>query len=203
MLNAPRGPAGMRRQDQATGRKEVDRKRREKEKDRYREREERITMTDFRIVGIEVKGLDWTWGLIGGKQPEDKVKEEEENAKADKVDDQSKPEAAETDANGQAAEPIAKAEVKDEADQDEKAEEEVKDDGQAETDGEEKEAAPSEEPVKSEPVETVEEKRGAKRKAKSPDLSESTYGQGDRADRRRRVVAQKAIGRVPPHARQA
>jgi hypothetical protein len=172
----------MRRQDQVTGRKEVDRKRREKEKDRYREREERITMTDFRIVGIEVKGLDWTWGLIGGEQPEDKQKDEEK-AKMEKGDEESesKTEATETTANGDAAEPTAAAEVKDEAEQ-VTTSEETKVEDHAETDSEEKEPVPSEQPVKSEPVETVEEKRGEKRKAKSPDISELIVQQIDDSD---------------------
>lgn len=27
----------------------------------------KTTMTDFRIVGIEIKELGWTWGMVGGK----------------------------------------------------------------------------------------------------------------------------------------
>ena len=194
MLNAPRGPAGMRRQDQVAGRKEVDRKRREKEKDRYKEREERITMTDFRIVGIEVKGLDWTWGLIGGEQPEDKNKEEEK-AKVDKVEEDLKTEAAETEANGHVAEPTAEADVKNEAEQDKNAEE-AKVEGTTEAAGAEKNTVPSEQPVKSEAVETVEEKRGEKRKAKSPDLSELIPSQCRGAD-------PQAKGRRPRSGRES
>ncbi|GMK56200.1 hypothetical protein CspeluHIS016_0300400 [Cutaneotrichosporon spelunceum] len=74
------------------------RKRKDKEA-----KEARTTMTDFRIVGIEVKGLDWSWGLVGQHvvdvkdektddvNPELEVKDEATNDKSDKPDEK-KPE---------------------------------------------------------------------------------------------------------------
>lgn len=40
----------------------------------------KTTMTDFRIVGIEIKELGWTWGLIGAEAM-DQVPEEKEETK--------------------------------------------------------------------------------------------------------------------------
>ena len=72
VVNAPRGPSGMRgrndrdrsqqpRRDERKDTKEKDRKKKDKEK------EAKTTMTDFRIVGIEIKDLGWSWGLTNGE----------------------------------------------------------------------------------------------------------------------------------------
>ncbi|BEI80933.1 hypothetical protein CcaverHIS002_0200930 [Cutaneotrichosporon cavernicola] len=110
------------------------RKRKDKEA-----KEARTTMTDFRIVGIEVKGLDWSWGLVGEHvvdvkdEKSDDIKSEtevKEEVKEDKADDKPEPEAA----------------VKPEP---------------------EEEAKPgSDAPDKEEATDTTDEKRGEKRKAR-------------------------------------
>ena len=104
----------------------------------------KTTMTDFRIVGIEVKELDWSWGMVKDEAGIE-VKHEDSDGSTDP------------------------AEQEDEA-----------------------VTTPPEEPddkeiaVKSEPVDTtepaectdpevVEEKRGEKRKAKTPDGGESQF----------------------------
>lgn len=102
----------------------MDRKRKEKT-------EAKTTMTDFRIVGIEVKSLDWSWGLIGEhvfeedekeKEPEKtEVKEErkEEPAAKDekKEEDEEEPKEPPSEAKEEEAKeekPDAKPEVKEE-----------------------------------------------------------------------------------------
>jgi len=141
MPNVPRGPSGMRRPEPTRPSRARDSARGEREKER-RKRDKgpeiKTTMTDFRIVGIEMKELGWSWGMVG---VEDEVKKE----------------------NGDASiEPT------------------VEEDGSAVPDGEqdkktgeeEEEAAVKSEPAESETADGVEEKRGEKRKAKTPDGGE-------------------------------
>jgi 20S proteasome subunit alpha 6 len=142
MLNAPRGPAGMRSRDKenfSRSRRGDTPSRDKRDRRRDNEREVKTTMTDFRIVGIEMKELGWSWGLVG----------EAANVKEEKVDAEEveKPEGAETEtpradkgetASGDKVAPSE--EVKNEAD------------------------------IKTE--EASEEKVGGKRKAQSPDGGE-------------------------------
>jgi 20S proteasome subunit alpha 6 len=141
MPNVPRGPSGMRRPEPTRPSRARDSARGEREKER-RKRDKgpeiKTTMTDFRIVGIEMKELGWSWGMVG---VEDEVRKE----------------------NGDASiEPT------------------VEEDGSAVPDGEqdkktgeeEEEAAVKFEPAESETADGVEEKRGEKRKAKTPDGGE-------------------------------
>ncbi len=141
MPNVPRGPSGMRRPEPTRPSRARDSARGEREKER-RKRDKgpeiKTTMTDFRIVGIEMKELGWSWGMVG---VEDEVRKE----------------------NGDASiEPT------------------VEEDGSAVPDGEqdkktgeeEEEAAVKSEPAESETADGVEEKRGEKRKAKTPDGGE-------------------------------
>ena len=113
---APRGPSGMgiRARDAsgavggglgkraAQDERDRDRKRREREREREARNRDRdgdagvkATMTDFRIVGMEVKGAEgqvWTWGLTGEEATKlHPVREEEkdkgkEETKAEGVD---------------------------------------------------------------------------------------------------------------------
>lgn len=91
----------------------MDRKRKEKT-------EAKTTMTDFRIVGIEVKSLDWSWGLIGEHVFEEDEKEKEAEAKPE-AKEEPKEESAVKDekkAEKPAEEPASEAkEEKDEADE--------------------------------------------------------------------------------------
>ena len=83
-MNAPRGPSHMRRERNNEHRereRDRDRSRRVDASPSKRDRKEssnsttankkkenvKTTMTDFRIVGIEIKELGWTWGMIGGQ----------------------------------------------------------------------------------------------------------------------------------------
>jgi 20S proteasome subunit alpha 6 len=159
----PRGPSVMRRGGVGEGdRKRRDRER-ERERDRDREREKRerekereremkTTMTDFRIVGIEVVEEGWKWGLTG-----DDVDKEEVLVDGD-----------EKAAAGQEGE--VEVEVKIEKDVAVKQEEDV--DGEKPKDiggvvEDEKHEETEEDAAES--AESVEAKRGEKRKAKTPE----------------------------------
>jgi 20S proteasome subunit alpha 6 len=90
VMNAPRGPSHMRRErqdaqrqrsarpEQSPGKRDKKDKKKEKEKDNAK-----TTLTDFRIVGIEMKDLGWSWGLVGEEAMNQA--EEEEKAKEEKV----------------------------------------------------------------------------------------------------------------------
>ncbi|WVQ95418.1 hypothetical protein IAU59_002515 [Kwoniella sp. CBS 9459] len=184
-INAPRGPSGMRRPD---ARSSLPPKRdpgKEKAKEKKREPELRTTMTDFRIVGIEVKEIGWSWGKVDGEE-EVEIKEEQ-NETGEGEEPKAEPETASAEdskpePDQASAEPAVtdndSAEVKQEAKnaKDEKAAEgsvseeiiktEATDaaDAAPEANGEAAAAA----------VEAVEEKRGEKRKAKSPDAEDET-----------------------------
>ncbi|WVQ86280.1 hypothetical protein IAT38_008448 [Cryptococcus sp. DSM 104549] len=97
MMNAPRGPAGMRRQQGQLPLQDAAANARqrgvagvgavksgEKEK-KKKDKEVKATMTDFRIVGIEMKELGWSWGIIGGKWPESETAGEKKEE--DKMED--------------------------------------------------------------------------------------------------------------------
>lgn len=177
IVNAPRGPSGMRRADgraSVTPRRSDARADREKEKDKKRkEKESKTTMTDFRIVGIEIKALDWSWGIVGTEgDAETEVKQKSQNAPNKGENGDAGTSAAEQDVEGSngdtaSVEPNGEAvegqvPVKAEADT------------EAETSGDT--AAPEQTPGTSagaNAVETVEEKRGEKRKAKTPDAGVS------------------------------
>lgn len=95
MFNAPRGPSHLRREqqqrdrsrrsEQSPAKKDKDRKDKKKDKDTGK-----TTMTDFRIVGIELKELGWTWGLVGDQADEeadiDPVKVENDAGKEEPAD---------------------------------------------------------------------------------------------------------------------
>jgi hypothetical protein len=152
----------MRRQDPPKQTRELDRKRKEKERDRAREKEEKITMTDFRIVGIEVKGLDWAWGLVGGEAED--VKEEVKEEKTEESDSK--------DPEVEAKDGEDLLDLKPENGTAEGADSESKEEA---VNGEvsKTEGAEGDDGVKSEAAETLEEKRGEKRKAKTPEIGVS------------------------------
>ncbi|WVR08791.1 hypothetical protein IAU60_005849 [Kwoniella sp. DSM 27419] len=184
-LGAPRGPSGMRRPD---ARASLPPKRdltKDKPKDRKRESDLKTTMTDFRIVGIELKGLRWSWGKVG---VEDEEAEVEETAKAE-PQSEAKEEAARVkqeanaeglDAQAGTASGGVAAEAKGESDltetapkegvSGETADEAVKEEpgqGDSTADAEGDSAGEAE-------AASVEAKRGEKRKAKSPDAEDET-----------------------------
>ncbi|OCF78804.1 hypothetical protein I204_00748 [Kwoniella mangroviensis CBS 8886] len=174
MAGAPRGPSGMMRRDNNTptgggARSSLPPSKKDTPRKEKRREETRTTMTDFRIVGIEVKALGWSWGKVGGQE----VEEEEEVVKAEQKDD------AVTAGDEGIEVPLT---------EDSDVKEELKE--ASGTNGESvdlpKEVETSEE-VKVEVTETNEaspaaendvveekEKRGEKRKAKSPDSEEET-----------------------------
>jgi 20S proteasome subunit alpha 6 len=179
--SVPRGPAGMRRPDlprpPVSVSRDKDKERSKRRKDRA-DKEWKTTMTDFRIVGIEMKDLGWKWGLTGDEIKEDveeEVKEElvevdgEKTTGVDDVNEEETPVAEQV--NGEvvlpdAAEtsvteaPVEQIEGDSEADPEVKTEPDTKPDLE----------------VSGESAEVVEEKRGEKRKAKtsSPDGGECT-----------------------------
>jgi hypothetical protein len=124
-------------------------------------KEARTTMTDFRIVGIEVKGLDWSWGLVG----EHVVDAKEE--KAEDVKPEAEPEAKEEAKDVKPEKPDEKPETEPEAAA--KAEpdaEEAKPDAEAKPEAAEKEEAPD----------AADEKRGEKRKARKSSVDGGELG---------------------------
>lgn len=165
MANAPKGPSGMRRSDllprhpNAHHHREIDRKRKEKEREREKEKEAKTTMTDFRIVGIEMKCLGWSWGDVNGQ-----TAESESANDVKEVGSGPEVEVKVEDVKGEEAEAEPEAEVGASSETVEKEEGGGVGEPGVKTEDVE---------VKNEPdSETVEEKRGAKRKAKSPEGGE-------------------------------
>ena len=185
-MNAPRGPSHMRRERQESQRqrsaKEQSPSKRDK-KDKKKEKEKdnaKTTLTDFRIVGIEMKELGWSWGLVGEEamnqvEEEEKVAEEEAKVAGDgnvKTEEAAQEEVLST-------EPSATEEVKQESNEAEvEAESEVKAEVEGQVDSTEvkdettaeQADAPKEEPSTTEPEDAEGKgKTGGKRKAQSPE----------------------------------
>ena len=84
-MNAPRGPSHMRRERQESQRQRSAKEQspsKSDKKDKKKEKEKdsaKTTLTDFRIVGIEMKELGWSWGLVG-EEAMNQVEEEEKVA---------------------------------------------------------------------------------------------------------------------------
>jgi 20S proteasome subunit alpha 6 len=180
VMNAPRGPSHMRRerqdhQRQRSTRSEVSPGKKDSRKDKKKEKEKeaKTTLTDFRIVGIEMKELGWKWGLVGDEAMN---QAEEEEVKAEKVESEVKAEKV----NGEGAEPGA------EPTADEPAEEKIKEETvDLKTDTQEETAEPAastktesttepaDDSVKEESSAPQEDKEGnktgGKRKAQSPE----------------------------------
>ncbi|EIW69286.1 hypothetical protein TREMEDRAFT_62149 [Tremella mesenterica DSM 1558] len=69
-VNAPKGPSGQRRDRkdrESTPKREKEREKRRREGDR----EMKTTMTDFRIVGIEMSSLGWKWGMTSDEMSQE------------------------------------------------------------------------------------------------------------------------------------
>lgn len=168
---APRGPkAAPVRDSKASaaapkrGPLTVEEKEKLKEKEKLATEEaRRRTLTDFRIVGLEIKQLDWSWGQLRAEDDDEEEEEEEEREPAakDEVDSGNDSDADNTGGHDEdeAEEKVlitAEAEVYDvvpqvapvKATTDVKAEEEIKKE------------------IKEEDAESAEVKRGEKRKAK-------------------------------------
>jgi len=104
MTNVPRGPSVMRRAEPSrAARVETVRGDREKERrkrDKAQGPEIKTTMTDYRIVGIEVKELGWSWGMVELKEngeekngeAESEVKEGSAEVEEKEVEVKSEPE---------------------------------------------------------------------------------------------------------------
>ncbi|WWD20905.1 hypothetical protein CI109_105383 [Kwoniella shandongensis] len=204
LVNAPRGPAGMRRGGAMTGgtdrsslpparRGDIAKLEKEKERDKKKkDKEAKSTMMDFRIVGIEVKELGWSWGLIGGHKVDVEVKEEEEEPKeqeagTEKVDEDKEVEAvedrqtepAEVKENGDSSVQPPKTDDREGQKTGHSAGDTVKVEAEADAATEiEGETEVVETAVENDEsaAEVVEEKRGEKRKAKTPDADEDNEG---------------------------
>lgn len=102
VMNAPRGPSHMRRERNNDHReRDRDRSRRVDASPSKRDRKEpnnstannkkkenvKTTMTDFRIVGIEIKELGWTWGLTGSEAMNQAPIDVKEGEKTDVADE--------------------------------------------------------------------------------------------------------------------
>jgi 20S proteasome subunit alpha 6 len=137
-MNAPRGPSHMRRerqdhQRQRSTRSEVSPGKKDSRKDKKKEKEKeaKTTLTDFRIVGIEMKELGWKWGLVGDEAMN---QAEEEEIKAEKVESEAKTEELGGSSAESGAEPTA----------DEPADNEVKEEGvDSKTDTQDEAAEPA------------------------------------------------------------
>lgn len=194
-MNVPRGPSGIRRPgpesvrssrvEAVRGDRVSDRERRKR--DKAKGVEIKTTMTDFRIVGIEVKELGWSWGLVG----EDvRVKKEECEEKT-----------PEPEKSMLTTGDDVKEEVEEEEEEEEEEVEEV----------EEVEGLEEGEKVKTEAqdgdADVVEEKRGEKRKAKTPDpgLYNFPYIVGSKLNqgRRRGKFFQTKTVKLPIWSREA
>ena len=127
-------------------------------------------MTDFRIVGIEIKDIGWSWGVLG----DDEDGPGAVNVKTETVDVKQEEVPA---AESARTEPGSDSPVKKEASEapskpkveESKTEEPA---GNVLSESELNKAASLDPVDSSETVETVEEKRGAKRKAKTPEGGE-------------------------------
>ncbi|OCF35975.1 hypothetical protein I316_02470 [Kwoniella heveanensis BCC8398] len=185
-MNAPRGPSGMRRPDTRSSLPPKKDPGKEKVKDKKREVELRTTMTDFRIVGIEVKEIGWSWGKINGHdEVEVKAEKEEhngtgENLKEDidvAVAQEVKAESGEEKSDATEAEngPVETKQEGDAAQNQHVTEEAVPEEAvKTETTEETDVLADTNGDVTASAVEAVEEKRGEKRKAKTPDAEDET-----------------------------
>lgn len=174
-MNAPRGPSHMRRerqdhQRQRSARSEVSPGKKDSRKDKKKEKEAKTTLTDFRIVGIEMKELGWKWGLVGeeamnqAEEDEEKAEKSEAEVKTENVDGEG--------AESSAAPTIAEADVKEETVDSETVNQEET----ANATEPEATADPTTEPVEqsvkeepSAPLEGPEGKTGGKRKAQTPE----------------------------------
>ncbi|KAL7420935.1 hypothetical protein Q5752_004889 [Cryptotrichosporon argae] len=159
MRAPPRGP----RKDAKT----MPRKDKEPRKRERNAREAKMTMTDFRIVGIELEAVGWRWGTTTREETEDDGAEDGKEAKADKEN-----------ANAPAAD--APAETKEDVEQKttaaatEAAGVDVKVEVKTEPVGEDgtasapiTEATEAADAADAETADDVAEKRGEKRKAKA------------------------------------
>ncbi|WVF67819.1 hypothetical protein IAT40_002580 [Kwoniella sp. CBS 6097] len=186
-INAPRGPSGMRRPDTRNSLPPKREPGKEKVREKKKEVESRTTMTDFRIVGIEVKEIGWSWGRVDGKEDVDAEAEQngtDKNPQAESEttsagDNQAKTSEVAAEATEVAATEHDSVEVKQEEvpAKDEKviAEEAVTGEAvKAETSGESDASVQVSGDAGAITVEAVEEKRGEKRKAKSPDAEDET-----------------------------
>lgn len=192
-MNAPRGPSHMRRERNNDHReRDRERSRRVDASPGKRDRKEshnstannkkkenvKTTMTDFRIVGIEIKELGWTWGLTGSEamnQAPPDVKENEKTEVADekkviKVESEQEP-------KGESATPAPQ--ISENGNDTTEAPAEIKEESSLEAvepssdipdvngqDGGKKEAV---EEASAAPADDEEGKVGAKRKAHSPE----------------------------------
>jgi 20S proteasome subunit alpha 6 len=216
VMNAPRGPSHMRRerqesQRQRSAKEQSPSKRDKKDKKKEKERDNaKTTLTDFRIVGIEMKELGWSWGLVGEEamnqvEEEEKVVEEESKVAGD--GDVKTEEAAQEDVS---TEPTTTEEVKEETNGAEvEAEAAVK----AEVEGQDDSAEVKDEPTaeqadapKEEPSTTELEdpegkgKTGGKRKAQSPETGKLFQPfLGTELTTRRRII--KETINLPPNPR--
>jgi hypothetical protein len=189
-MNAPRGPSHMRRERQESQRQRSakeqspskrDKKDKKKEKEKETEKDNaKTTLTDFRIVGIEMKELGWSWGLVGEEamnQVEEEEKVVEEEAKLADNGDVKAEEAGQEELAS--TEPTTTEEVKRESND---AEVEVATEVKAENEAggaptevkdepsTEQADAPKEEPSTTEPEDSEGKgKTGGKRKAQSPE----------------------------------
>ncbi|WVO12690.1 hypothetical protein L204_100296 [Cryptococcus depauperatus] len=215
--NAPRGPANMRRPDSSfnaphgpsqygksagkEGKKDVVNKKRN-------QKEIKGNMTDFRIIGVELGGLGWSWGIVNGKIPALDEKAEDVLPQNDAPVDDEKTEIAKTDTENGNIEKVeseqpapedvqgdlqvseVKIELRDEVEAQSKpafAEDESKDnviakaepDDQPESTELTEDASASTAAFEVVALEAIEEKekRGEKRKAKSPDAEDESHPQ--------------------------
>jgi len=173
-MNAPRGPSHMRRerqdhQRQRSARSEVSPGKRDTRKDKKKEKEAKTTLTDFRIVGIEMKELGWKWGLVG-EEAMNQAEEDEEKAEKGEAEVKTEDVGGESADSGPAE--AAEAQVKEEVVQSEPVNHEETD----KTTEPETTADPTTEPIEqsvkeepSAPLEGPEGKTGGKRKAQTPE----------------------------------
>lgn len=71
--DAPRGPASTRAGRQAKESTHGTPAPSDKARPAKEQREEKKTLTDFKIVGLEVPELDWRWGVVHGQDREEEV----------------------------------------------------------------------------------------------------------------------------------
>ncbi|WVQ77134.1 hypothetical protein IAR50_006817 [Cryptococcus sp. DSM 104548] len=183
MLNAPRGPATMRRPDgsfapsafskgvaPSAGKNTFDKRGNKKLGGAVPGKDTgKATMTDWRIVGVEMKELGWSWGIVDGQTEEDesevKVEGQEpveaKNGEAEVKVELPEPESTEPIESASAPVPLIESS--------EPAPVKLESSSEAQT-----EVAPTLEGESAAAVaeETEKEKRGAKRKAKSPDTED-------------------------------
>ena len=217
VMNAPRGPSHMRRerqesQRQRSAKEQSPSKRDKKDKKKEKERDNaKTTLTDFRIVGIEMKELGWSWGLVGEEamnqvEEEEKVVEEEAKVAVDgdvKAEEAGQEEVPPTEPTttedvkqeSNEAEVGAESEVKAEVEgQNDSAE--VKDEPSTEQADAPKEELPTTEPEDAE----GKGKTGGKRKAQSPETGKPVNSLPKSELTHRRRIIKETIN-LPPHSR--